>query len=47
MAERLRAAGRDVTYIEQPLGDHHFTRSEDRLEFLRAMQAFLDKHNPA
>lgn len=47
MAERLRAAGRDVTYIEQRLGDHHFTRSEDRLEFLRAMQLFLDKHNPA
>lgn len=47
MAERLRSAGRDVTYIEQPKGDHHFSRSEDRLEFLRAMQAFLDKHNPA
>ncbi|MFD1786071.1 alpha/beta hydrolase family protein [Sphingomonas floccifaciens] len=47
MAERLREAGKDVTYIEQPLGDHHFTRGEDRLEFLRALQAFLDKHNPA
>ncbi|MHA6723846.1 alpha/beta hydrolase family protein [Sphingomonas sp. RS2018] len=47
MAERLRETRRDVTYIEQPLGDHHFTRSEDRLEFLRALQTFLDKHNPA
>lgn len=47
MASRLRQAGKPVTYIEQPLADHHFTRSEDRLEFLKAMQAFLDEHNPA
>ena len=47
LAERLRRAGKDVTYIEQKEGDHHFSRAEDRLEFLKAMQAFLDKHNPA
>ncbi len=47
MAERLRQAGKPVTYIEQPQGDHHFSRSEDRLQFLKAMQAFLDQHNPA
>ena len=47
MADELRHAGKPYEYIEQPLGDHHFTRVEDRLEFLRAMKVFLDKHNPA
>ncbi|MES2755054.1 MAG: alpha/beta fold hydrolase, partial [Pseudomonadota bacterium] len=47
LANRLRQLGKPVTYIEQPLGDHHFSRGEDRLEFLSAMQAFLDRHNPA
>ena len=47
MAERLRAAGKSVEYIEQPLGDHHFTRQADRLQFLQAMEAFLTKYNPA
>jgi dipeptidyl aminopeptidase/acylaminoacyl peptidase len=47
MADALKAAGKPYDYIEQPLGDHHFTRREDRLEFLKAMAAFLGKHNPA
>ena len=47
MAAALKAAGKPVNYIEQPLADHHFTRAEDRLEFLKAMAAFLEKHNPA
>lgn len=47
LARRLTDAGKSVTYIEQPEGDHHFTRSEDRLQFLKELQAFLDKHNPA
>ena len=47
MAQKLRAAGKDVTWIEQPEADHHFSRSEDRLEFLKALEAFLAKHNPA
>lgn len=47
MADALKAAGKPYDYIEQPLGDHHFTRSEDRLEFLKAMGAFLAKYNPA
>lgn len=46
-AEALRRAGKDVTWIEQPLADHHFSRQQDRLQFLREMEAFLDKHNPA
>ncbi len=47
MADALKAAGKPYQYIEQPLGDHHFTRSEDRLQFLKTMGAFLAKHNPA
>jgi dipeptidyl aminopeptidase/acylaminoacyl peptidase len=47
MAQKLKTAGKDVTWIEQPEADHHFSRSEDRLEFLKALEAFLAKHNPA
>ncbi|WP_343528724.1 S9 family peptidase [Sphingomonas sp.] len=47
MVAALKAAGKPVNYIEQPLADHHFTRAEDRLEFLKAMAAFLAEHNPA
>lgn len=47
MAAKLKRVGREVIYIEQPLADHHFSRSADRLEFLKAMEAFLTKHNPA
>ncbi|WP_448661634.1 alpha/beta hydrolase family protein [Sphingomonas sp. CJ20] len=47
MASKLKAAGKDYIYVEQPEGDHHFSRSADRLEFLKALEAFLAKHNPA
>jgi dipeptidyl aminopeptidase/acylaminoacyl peptidase len=47
MVAALTKAGKPVTYIEQRLGDHHFTRPEDRLEFLQSMKVFLDKYNPA
>ena len=47
MVEKLRAAAKPVEYIEQPLGDHHFSRQADRLEFLKASEAFLRKYNPA
>lgn len=47
LAERLRAAGKSVRYVEQPKGDHHFSREEDRLQFLKALEAFLKEHNPA
>ncbi|MDD1451726.1 prolyl oligopeptidase family serine peptidase [Sphingomonas sp. H160509] len=46
MAAALKDAGKPFEYIEQPLGDHHFTRAEDRLDFLKAMGAFLTKYNP-
>lgn len=47
MAEKLRRAGKPVEYVEQPEGDHFFSRGEDRLQFLEKMEAFLEKHNPA
>jgi dienelactone hydrolase len=47
MAAKLKEAGKDHRYIEQPLGDHHFSRQEDRLQFLQEMESFLAKHNPA
>jgi dipeptidyl aminopeptidase/acylaminoacyl peptidase len=47
MAAALKAAGKPYEYLEQPLADHHFSRGEDRLEFLTRMKAFLDRYNPA
>jgi dipeptidyl aminopeptidase/acylaminoacyl peptidase len=47
MADRLAAAGKTFQFIEQPEGDHFFTRQEDRLSFLKALEAFLTKYNPA
>ena len=47
MVDALKKAGKPHQYIEQKEGDHHFSRAEDRLEFLKATKAFLDKHNPS
>lgn len=47
MVGELKKAGKQYEYLEQPEGDHYFSRGEDRLQFLKAMKAFLDKHNPA
>ena len=47
MADKLKSAGKAHRYVEQPLGDHHFSRTEDRLQFLMEMDSFLNTHNPA
>ncbi|GAA3902854.1 S9 family peptidase [Sphingomonas limnosediminicola] len=47
LVSELQKAGKPYEYLEQKLGDHHFSRSEDRLEFLKKLKAFLDKYNPA
>ena len=47
MAEKLSRAGKQVKYVEQPLGDHHVSREADRLQFLTELEAFLKAHNPA
>ena len=46
MASKLKAAGKTYRYVEQPLGDHHFSRKEDRLQFLQEVDAFLNQYNP-
>jgi dienelactone hydrolase len=47
LVEELKKAGKPHEYLEQKLGDHHFSRAEDRLQFLKASKAFLDRHNPS
>lgn len=47
MVARLKAAKATYRYVEQPLGDHHFTREADRLQFLQELEAFLIKYNPS
>ncbi len=47
LAAELKKAGKPYRYVEQPLGDHFFSRGEDRLQFLQEMTAFLKEHNPA
>jgi len=47
MADKLRAAGKTFRYVEQPLGDHFFSRQADRLQFLQELEAWLKRYNPA
>ena len=47
LVDLLRKAGKPVVYVEQREGDHHFSRMEDRLQFLQEMEKFLDQNNPA
>jgi dipeptidyl aminopeptidase/acylaminoacyl peptidase len=47
MADRLRDAGKPHRYVEQRGGDHRFSRTEHRLQFLRELESFLDQNNPA
>ncbi len=47
MAERLKAAGKPVLWVEQKEGDHHLSREADRLQFLELLEGFLKEHNPA
>lgn len=41
MARALRGAGKPHRYIEQQDGDHHLSRYAHRLEYYRALEAFL------
>ena len=47
LVSELQKSGKPYEYVEQKYGDHHFSRADDRLEFLKRLKAFLDKHNPA
>jgi dipeptidyl aminopeptidase/acylaminoacyl peptidase len=47
MYTAMKKAGKYVEFVSVPLADHYFTREADRITLLRAMEAFLAKHNPA
>lgn len=51
LVSRLRGAGKkegvDYVYLEQPLNTHNLLREEDRIQLLREVKKFLDRHNPA
>lgn len=46
MYAAMKNAGKTVEYVPLPLADHYFTREEDRLKLLTAMEAFLAKYLP-
>lgn len=46
-AKALQKAGKEVRYVEQKEGDHHFSLEADRVEFLMEIESFLAKHIPA
>lgn len=47
MVDALKSAGKTYEFVEQREADHFFSRADDRLTFLKAMEAFLAKYNPA
>lgn len=47
MYERMRKASKDVELVLLPLADHYYSRQEDRVALLTAIEDFLGKHNPA
>ena len=47
MYDRMRNAGKTVELVSLPLADHYYTRQEDRIALLTAMENFLAKYNPA
>ncbi|MET0335959.1 MAG: S9 family peptidase [Rhizobacter sp.] len=44
MVSALKRAGKRYRYIEQEGGDHHLSRYEHRLQFFKALEAFLDEN---
>lgn len=46
MADALKKAGRPVEFVTLAGDDHWLSRGETRLQMLRTVIAFLEKHNP-
>jgi dipeptidyl aminopeptidase/acylaminoacyl peptidase len=46
MADALKSAGKDVTFVTLSGEDHWLSRAETRTQALQAMVAFLEKNNP-
>jgi len=47
MNDRMRKAGRTVEFVSLALADHYYTRQDDRVALLKAMESFLAKYNPS
>ena len=47
MFDRMKKAGKNVDLLLLPLADHYYTRQEDRLALLGAIEKFLAKYDPA
>ena len=47
MYDRMRKAGKTVEFVSLPLADHYYTRQDDRIALLTAMENFIAKYNPA
>jgi dipeptidyl aminopeptidase/acylaminoacyl peptidase len=47
MYDKMKSAGKPVEFVSLPLADHYFTRQDDRVKLLSAMESFLARHNPA
>jgi dipeptidyl aminopeptidase/acylaminoacyl peptidase len=47
MYKALKKAGKPVTFVELDGEDHWLSTSETRLQMLKAIDQFLDTHNPA
>lgn len=47
MYDRMKSAGKTVEFLSLPLADHYYTRQDDRIALLTAMDNFLAKYNPA
>jgi dipeptidyl aminopeptidase/acylaminoacyl peptidase len=47
MYDRMTKAQKTVEFVSMPLADHYYTRQEDRVKLLSAIEAFLSKYNPS
>ncbi len=44
MHRELEKQGKEVTYLELENGDHYLSNQEHRVQFFKAMDAFLQSH---
>jgi dipeptidyl aminopeptidase/acylaminoacyl peptidase len=47
MNDRMHKAAKTVEFLSLPLADHYYTRQDDRVALLKAIEAFLARYNPA
>jgi dipeptidyl aminopeptidase/acylaminoacyl peptidase len=47
MAQALKRAGKPVELVTLKSEDHWLSRSESRMQMLKAAVAFVEAHNPA